>query len=132
MAVKRATGPFEVVLKLLPGEPARAGAGVARHSFDKQYHGDIQARSVGQMLSAATDVSDSAAYVAIEWVTGALHGRRGTFALQHSGTLNRGAAALSVTVVPDSGTGELTGLRGRMDILIEGGRHSYAFEYELG
>lgn len=132
MTVKRATGPFEVALKLLSGDAARAGAGIARHSIDKQYRGDIEARSLGQMLSAETAVPGSAAYVALEWVTGALHGRRGTFALQHSGTMNRGAVALSVTVVPDSGTGELTGLRGRMDILIEGGKHSYAFEFELG
>ena len=132
MTTRRATGLFEVGLKPMPADAARAGAGVARHSIDKLYHGDIEARSVGQMLSAGTEVPDSAAYVAIEWLTGAVHGRRGTFALQHSGTMNRGVAALSVTVVPDSGTGELTGLRGRMDILIEGGKHSYAFEYELG
>ena len=129
---RRASGQFEVVLKPQPGDAAREGAGVARHTIDKQYRGDIDARSQGQMLSAETAVPGSAAYVAIEWVTGALHGRRGTFALQHSGTLNRGAVALSVTVVPDSGTGELTGLRGHLDILIEGGTHSYVFDYELG
>jgi hypothetical protein len=121
-----------VAVKPLPGDVARDAAGIARHSIDKQYHGEIQAQSAGQMLSTETGVAGSAAYVAIEWVTGAVHGRRGTFALQHSGTLHRGIAALSVTVLPDSGTGELTGLRGRMEILIDGGRHSYAFEYELG
>jgi hypothetical protein len=83
------------------------------------------------MLSVATLVKDSAGYVALEQVTGTLHGRRGTFALQHSGTMDRGAPQLSVTVVPDSGTEQLAGLTGSMRIIIEAGKHSYELDYTL-
>jgi hypothetical protein len=76
-------------------------------------------------------VKGSAGYVAIEKVTGKLHGRAGTFVLQHTGTMNRGAQKLSITVVPDSGTGELVGLSGKMNIIIAGGKHSYEFDYSL-
>ena len=83
------------------------------------------------MLTGMTDVKGSAGYVAIERVTGALGRRSGTFILQHSGTMTRGAQQLSITVVPDSGTGALAGLQGKMSIQIEGGKHSYEFEYSL-
>ena len=129
---QRASGPFEVVLKPLQSDAARGGVHFARHSLDKQFHGELEGTSRGEMLSAGTTVKGSAGYVAIEWVTGKLHGRRGTFALQHTGTMDRGRPALSVSVVPDSGTDELAGLHGRMDIVIEAGKHSYVFEYELG
>jgi hypothetical protein len=122
-----ATGTFEVKLAPL----ATDAAGLGRMSIDKQFHGDLEASSKGEMLSAMSEVKGSAGYVAIERVTGTLGGRKGSFVLQHSGTMNRGAASLSVTVVPDSGTGELAGLSGKMAILIEGGKHSYEFEYTL-
>ncbi len=122
-----ATGTFEV--KLTPQSTDAAGLG--RMAIDKQFHGDLEAVSKGEMLSAMTEVKGSAGYVAMERVTGKLHDRAGSFVLQHSGTMNRGAASLSVTVVPDSGTGQLAGLAGKMAIVIEGGKHSYEFEYTL-
>lgn len=124
----RAAGDFEV--KVLP-QASEEGTAIARMLLDKQFHGDLEATSKGQMLAAGTAVQGSAGYVAIEQVSGTLKGRTGTFVLQHSGTMNRGEPQLSVTVVPDSGTGELAGLAGRMDIIIEGGKHSYVFEYRL-
>ncbi len=130
--LQTASGLFEVVLKPLPSEAAREGVAFGRLSLDKQFHGDLEGTSKGEMLSAMTAVKGSAGYVAIEFFTGTLHGRSGTFALQHSGTMDRGQPTLSVSVVPDSGTGELTGLTGRMDIIIEAGKHSYGFVYEVG
>jgi len=100
-------------------------------TLDKRFHGDLVGTSRGQMLTAGTDVKGSAGYVAVERVTGALQGRSGTFALQHSGTMTRGAPELTITVVPDSGTGELAGLEGKMAIRIEGGQHFYDLEYTL-
>ncbi|HYO45575.1 MAG TPA: DUF3224 domain-containing protein, partial [Gemmatimonadota bacterium] len=98
---------------------------------EKRFHGDLEAVSKGQMLAAGTGVDGSAGYVAIEEVSGRLHGRSGTFLLQHSGTMTRGAPHLSVTVVPDSGTDQLAGLAGTMTIEIEDGNHSYEFDYTL-
>ena len=106
-------------------------ATMGRMTIDKQFHGDLEATSKGQMLSAMTDVKGSAGYVAMERVTGTLHGRSGSFVLQHSATMTRGVPQLSVTVVPDSGTGQLVGLAGKMDIIITDGKHSYDFEYTL-
>ena len=126
-----ASGTFEVKLTPLALEDKAADATLARMSIDKHFHGDLEAASKGEMLSAGTPVKGSAGYVAIERVIGALHGRTGTFVLQHTGTMNRGAPQLSVTVVPDSGTGQLAGLAGRMTIQIAGGKHSYEFEYTL-
>jgi hypothetical protein len=100
-------------------------------SIDKQFHGNLEATSKGQMLAVTTDVKGSAGYVAMERVDGTLDGRSGTFALQHSGTMTRGAAQLSVAVVPDSGTGQLIGLAGKMTINIVEGKHFYEFEYTL-
>jgi hypothetical protein len=125
-----ALGTFQV--KLIP-QPADAEApGVGRMSIDKQFHGGLEATSKGQMLTAVTSVQGSAGYVAIEQVTGTLHGRSGAFALQHSGTMTRGAPQLTITVVPDSGTGELAGLAGAMSIAVTNGEHWYDFEYTLG
>ena len=125
-----ASGTFEV--KLNPQTDDRVGdPTVGRMSLDKQFHGDLEAASKGQMLTAMTDVKGSAGYVAIERVTGKLHGHSGTFALQHSGSMARGAPQLTITVVPDSGTGELVGLAGKMTIDIVDGKHSYDFEYTL-
>jgi hypothetical protein len=122
-----ATGPFEVKLAPLATDAAPIG----RMSIDKQFHGDLEATSKGEMLSFVTEVKGSAGYVAVERVTGTLHARKGSFVLQHHATMNRGTPSLSVTVVPDSGTGELAGLSGKMEIQIEGGKHSYEFEYDL-
>ena len=125
-----ATGTFEVKLK--PQADENVGdPTIGRMSIDKQFHGDLEATSKGQMLAAQGEVKGSAGYVAIERVSGTLAGHTGTFALQHTGTMNRGVPELSVTVVPDSGTGELSGLSGKMNIIIADGKHSYEFEYTL-
>jgi Protein of unknown function (DUF3224) len=128
----RASGTFEVKLSPLAMEDQAEGAPLGRMSIDKQFHGDLDASSKGQMLSAGTNVKGSAGYVAIERVTGTLHGRSGSFVLQHNGIMNRGVPQLSITVVPDSGTGELVGLAGQMTIEIADGKHTYGFEYTLG
>ncbi|MDB4976040.1 MAG: hypothetical protein JWN48_4381 [Myxococcaceae bacterium] len=126
----RASGAFEV--KLQPQQSDGVGdASIGRLSIDKQFQGDLEGTSKGQMLASRSDVKGSAGYVAIERVQASLGGRTGSFVLQHSGTMNRGVSQLSVTVVPDSGTGELEGLSGRMKIIIAEGKHSYEFEYEL-
>ncbi len=123
-----ARGPFDVKITPRSGlEPP-----LARMSIEKRYRGDLEAEGLGEMMSAATEVAGSAGYVAIERVTGTLGGRRGSFVLQHSGAMNRGEPSLSIAVVPDSGTDELSGLSGRLAIEIrEGGAHFYDFEYEL-
>lgn len=127
-----AKGTFEVKLEPKPLDDSAAEATLARMSIGKQFRGDLDTVGKGEMLSAGTSVKSSAGYVAIERISGTLHGRSGAFVLQHSGTMTRGTPELSVTVVPDSGTGELTGLAGRMTIDIAGGKHSYEFEYTLG
>lgn len=123
----RATGTFDVTLTPLESDAAP----VARMALDKRFHGALQAASRGEMLSIGTEVKNSAAYVAIERVTGTLDGREGSFALQHTGVMDRGEGSLTIAVVPDSGTGALAGLTGRMEIIVERGAHSYVFEYEL-
>ena len=128
--MSQAVGPFDVKLAPLPTF-AEAEGTLGHLSIDKQFHGDLEATSKGEMLSAGTNTKGSAGYVAIERVTGTLHGKRGTFVLQHSATMNRGTPSLSVTVVPDSGSGELVGLTGRMDIDISNGKHTYDFEYTI-
>jgi hypothetical protein len=129
-----ASGPFDV--KLAPQQDDKVGdPTVGRMSIDKQFHGDLEATSKGQMLTAMTEVKGSAGYVAIERVTGTLRtpkgDRNGSFALLHRGIMTRGAPELSVTVVPDSGTGQLVGLTGKMTINIVDGKHSYDFDYTL-
>jgi hypothetical protein len=127
---QQARGKFDV--KLLPQAPdPTVGDAVGRMLLDKRFHGPLDATSVGQMLAIHSTVKGSAAYVAMERVTGTLDGRSGSFALQHRGVMDRGVPELLVTVVPDSGTGELEGLSGRMTIDITGGEHSYGFEYSL-
>jgi hypothetical protein len=128
----RATGVFEVKLTPQPTEEKAASPTLGRMAIDKRFHGDLEGTSQGEMLMAGTDVKGSAGYVAIERVSATLHGRRGTFALQHSGTMTRGAPQLEITVVPDSGTGELAALAGTMAIAIApDGKHSYDFEYTI-
>ena len=128
-AAMRASGTFDVKLAALTDENADPALG--RMSIDKQFHGDLEGVGKGQMLTAMSEVKGSAGYVAIEKVSGKLNGRSGTFALQHSGTMTRGAPELSITVVSDSGTDQLAGLAGRMTIRIEDGKHFYELEYTL-
>ena len=123
-----ARGAFDVTLTPYPADP---DGFPGRMAIDKCFHGDLEGTSQGQMLAAQTAVQSSAGYVAIERVRGTVGGRTGTFVLQHSGLMDRGAADLVITVVPDSGTEGLAGIRGRMTILIQGGAHSYDFAYSL-
>ena len=126
-----AKGSFDVTLAP-QGEPdAAGGIALARMTLDKRFAGDLVGTSKGEMLTAMTAVKGSAGYVAIERVTGTLHGRAGSFVLQHTGTMNRGAPALTITVVPDSGTGALAGLAGTLVIDIVDGGHFYDFAYTL-
>ena len=127
----RAGGTFEIKLTPQAEDDPSEDPNLGRMSIDKQFHGDLEAISKGHMLTATTAVKGSAGYVAIERVAGTLHGRSGTFVLQHSGTMTHGAQKLTVTVVPDSGTGQLVGLAGEMTINISEGKHSYDFEYKL-
>ena len=125
----RASGTFEV--KMSP-QDQDADMPVGRMMIDKQFQGDLVGTSKGQMLMASSEsVKNSAGYVAIEKVTGTLNGRRGSFYLQHSGVMTRGVGELTITVIPDSGTDELAGLQGKMNIIIAEGKHSYEFEYTL-
>jgi len=127
----RASGPFEVTLKPLPMDADADARLMGRMSIDKVFRGDLEAVSNGQMLTGGTAIKNSAAYVAIERVTGTLKGRKGSFTLQHTGLMNRGSPSLLISVVPDSGTEQLEGLRGTMTINIEAGKHSYQLEYTL-
>ena len=125
----RASGTFDVKLNPLETYNRTEGANLGRLSIDKQFHGDLEATSQGEMLSAMGANKGSAGYVAIERVSGKLADRSGSFVFQHSGTMTRGAPQLSVSVVPDSGSGELVGLSGTMAIIIAEGKHSYEFDY---
>jgi Protein of unknown function (DUF3224) len=128
-ASMHATGPFDV--KLTPQDD-KIDPALGRMTIDKQYHGDLEATGKGQMLTGGTDVKTSGVYVAVEKITGTLKGRKGTFLLYHQGIMDRGKPQLSINVAPDSGTGELAGISGKMNIIIaEGGKHSYDFEYTL-
>jgi Protein of unknown function (DUF3224) len=124
-----ASGTFEV--KLSSQEDKSSDAALGRMTIAKQIHGDLEGTSTGQMLTAGTGITGSGVYVAIEKVSGTLNGRKGTFILHHTGVMTRGAPKLTITVVPDSGTGELEGLTGKMTINIVDGKHSYDFEYTL-
>lgn len=123
-----ATGPFDVKIA---AQDDKLNDGIARMLLDKQYHGDLEATSKGQMLATGSAKS-SGVYVAIETVTGTLKGKSGSFALYHTGVMTKTAPSLSINVVPDSGTGQLTGITGKMNIAIApDGKHSYDFEYAL-
>ncbi len=126
-----AAGSFDVKVIPQPADAAAAGESIGRMLLDKRFHGALDASSKGQMLAMRTAVAGSAGYVAMELVVGKLDGRTGSFVLQHSGVMNRSASLLTLTVVPDSGTGELVGLSGRMDIVITDGKHDYRFDYSL-
>jgi hypothetical protein len=125
----QASGTFEV--KLTSQDDQASGSPFGRMLLDKQFHGDLAGTSLGQMLAIMTAVQGSAGYVALEKVTGNLHGRQGSFVLQHSSTLKRGVPEQNISVVPDSGTDELVGLSGKLTIQIADGKHFYEFEYGL-
>jgi hypothetical protein len=127
----QAKGTFDV--KIAP-QPVDAGgdAAIGRMTIDKSYHGDLDGHATGQMLAHMTAVHGSAVYVALERFDGTLHGLRGAFVLHHTGLMTRGTQQLSVTVAPDSGTGELVGLTGTLEIIIADGTHSYRFDYTIG
>lgn len=126
-----AKGTFNVSLKPQPIPDVASGAEIGRMSIDKQFFGDLVGTSKGEMLSAMSAVKGSAGYVAIERVSGTIGGRSGTFALQHSGTMNRGASTLTVATIPDSGTEGLSGIAGNLTIDIVDGKHFYTFSYSL-
>jgi expansin (peptidoglycan-binding protein) len=126
-----AEGAFDVKTTPLSPDDATTGTPIGRFGLDKQYHGDLDAQSKGEMLGAGNPASGTAGYVAIEHVTGSLHGRNGSFALQHIGTMDQGRFDLTVKVVPGSGSGELAGIAGTMKIIIANGKHSYEFDYTL-
>lgn len=130
-AMHHARGTFEVKMSPQKAEEGVGDPGIGRMGIDKQFHGDLEAHSLGQMLAAMSPVKGSAGYVAMERVVGTLGGKKGSFVLQHQGTMARGVPGLSVTVVPDSGTEELVGLTGSMKIIIDGGAHSYEFDYSF-
>lgn len=130
---QHASGPFEV--KVTPQKPdtqVARSANLGRLTIDKRYHGDLEASAKGEMLATQGEVKGSAGYVALERVTGTLQGRSGSFVLQHSATMKRGTPESSITVVPDSGTGELAGLSGSMRIAVApDGAHSYEFDFRI-
>ncbi|MBV6320335.1 DUF3224 domain-containing protein [Duganella violaceipulchra] len=126
------SGEFNVKMVPETMSPVAAESGIGRMSLDKHYHGALDATGAGEMLAYMDRELGSGAYVAMEKVRGTLEGRRGSFLLQHTGTMERGAAGLKVAVVADSGSGELVGLSGALQIRIEGGKHYYDFDYTLG
>jgi len=128
---QHASGTFEIKLTPQTDPDGVGDKTIGRLSFDKQFSGDLVAHSKGQMLARRTDTPGSAGYVALERVEGTLHGRTGSFALQHLGVMTRGVASLTVSVVPDSGTDELVGIAGTMTITVVDGRHDWTFSYAI-
>jgi predicted flavoprotein YhiN len=131
MKTATAKGTFTVQLQPLPAYNTDENSLMGRMSIDKQFQGDLEGVSKGEMVAARTAINNSAGYVAIECVQGSIHGLKGAFVLQHSSTMNRGEATQSINVVPDSGTDELTGLAGSLTIMIVEKQHYYDFEYNL-
>jgi hypothetical protein len=129
--MKRAAGSFEVNVQPLSNAEVSSDAMFGRFLLVKKFSGDLVAEARGQMLSAGTPTKGSAGYVAIDHVTGTLGGRKGSFVLQHTGTMNKGVPALSIGVVPDSGTDELAGIAGSLTINIVDQQHFYEFDYSL-
>lgn len=127
----QAKGDFEVTR--IPQEELDIGGGasVGHSRFDKRFHGPLEATSVVHMLAVMSETPGSGAYVAIERIEGTLDGKRGSFHTQHSGAMDRGTPSLDISVVPDTGTGELTGLQGRIAIDIVDGKHFYTFDYDI-
>ena len=128
---QQAKGPFEVTIKPAVNPDIMAGVTLGRISIDKTFEGDLVGMGKGELLTAMTSMEGSAGYVAIEQVTGTLHGRSGSFVFQHTGVMERDAQELAITVVPDLGAGELVGISGRFVIDIVDGAHHYVFDYAL-
>jgi hypothetical protein len=128
---RHAEGAFDAKTTPMAANDALAGTHIGHYSLVKQYHGDLEASAQGEMLSAGDPATGNAGYVAIEQVTGTLSGHAGSFALQHSGSMEGGSYKLSVAVVPGSGTGQLKGISGTLTIIIASGKHSYTFDYTL-
>ena len=127
-----ATGTFEVKVAPQPADEQAQAAGIARMSLDKEWQGGLTGVSKGEMLSTGSgSKGSSGGYVALEQFTGTLDGRSGSFVMQHNGTMTRGTPQLTISVVPDSGTGQLVGIAGKLSITIADGKHSYDFEYRL-
>ncbi len=126
-----AKGTFTVKVAPVGDADKAEGSTMGRMTIEKRLSGDLEGTGKGQMLTAMSDVKGSGAYVAIERITGTIHGRKGSFALQHAGTMQGKSMGLKITVVPDSGTGELAGIDGTFAIVIEGDKHTYDFEYTL-
>lgn len=131
MTARQAAGAFDVTVTPQPAETGVGDESIGRMALSKQFHGDLQASALGQMLATRTATPGSAAYVALDRVTGSLHGLQGSFSLHHSGSMDRGVPTLDIVIVPDSGTDALAGISGRLRIRIEGGRHFYELDYEL-
>ena len=129
--ISKATGSFTVKLELQPASAQADAAVIGRRTLDKQFHGDLEASSCGEMLAVMTAIEGSMAYVALEKVTGSLLGKHGSFVLQHASQMIRGKPFQSIRVVPDSGSDELLGLEGEMQIDIRDGEHFYNFEYNF-
>jgi expansin (peptidoglycan-binding protein) len=127
----QAQGTFDVTTAPLAADDATAATSISRYSLDKVYRGDLEGASAGEMLAAGNPATGTAGYVAMEQVTGSLHGMHGSFALQHFGTMEQGKFEINVKVVPGSGTAQLAGIAGVLTILIEGKKHSYSMEYTL-
>jgi len=131
--MKKVSGTFEVKMEPLSiSQQSTNGIQLGRMSIDKTFSGPLSATSKGEMLSAVTPTKGSAGYVAIEQASGTLEGKKGSFVLQHFGMMSGAGQRLILEVVPDSGTGELAGLSGKMAIIIKDGQHHYEFEYEIG
>ena len=128
---QRANGPFQVTMTPAASPDENGAATSGRMLLDKQYSGDLVATGKGEMLTAMTSTKGSAAYVAIERVSGALNGKQGSFVLQHAGTMNRGVDQLSISIVPDSGTEQLAGIAGTLAIKMVEGQHFYELDYVL-
>ena len=126
---QHATGTFEV--KVTPQDDKSADKSIGRLTIEKQWHGDLEGASAGQMLTGGDVTTGSAGYVAIEKFTGTIGGRKGSLIFQHSATMTKGKGDLTITVVPDSGTDALKGISGKLTIKIENGKHSYEFDYSL-
>lgn len=129
--IVKAIGQFTVKLELQEASVLADKAVIGRRTLDKHFQGDLEATSCGEMLAVMTAVEGSMAYVALEKVTGTLAGKQGSFVLQHASQMVRGKPFQSIRVVPDSGTDELIGLEGEMQIDIRDGEHYYHFEYNF-
>jgi uncharacterized protein DUF3224 len=129
---KHAKGSFEVKMTPKPWSDNSDEHGFGRFMLDKQYHGDLEAAGVGQMLTAGNGApGSSGAYVALEKITGSVDGRKGAFVVYHLGIMNRGVPELKLAIVPESGSGELQGIGGTITIAVADGKHSYDFAYTL-